>query len=213
MSRGPPALDATAAYALAITLLCMPPFIALRGVCKLSVLFVLLLLGAAHQSLVLPREEMRAEYWAHVFPGAILARVAVHHVLAGDGGAIVIPRSSAALASLLFGALIVGEVFTTGMTRLFHLSHVMIFVASCAIAAGAATQAVLLQRCSARAGAIARARVLLDAACLAAIGIILRGHQHDPQPLAVAMHGVQANLLLALASLQLGGWDVHESAG
>uniref|UniRef100_A0A7S4B6H8 Uncharacterized protein n=1 Tax=Chrysotila carterae TaxID=13221 RepID=A0A7S4B6H8_CHRCT len=199
-------LSNEAIYMLIFATLLVPPFVLSTRISVLMPMSVLLLLGAAHQVYVL---KLPGEFWAHVLPGALLAR-AGFLVLRGRSGLFLLSWWQGLLGILFFVALVISEVYTTGLQRLGHLSHVMIFVASGSIVAGAAVHARLHRTGSASLAPFVLARVLLDSASLFGIGIVLIAHKHDSQPLAVAFHDAQGCMLILLAAAQLGGWAVNE---
>ena len=196
-------MDGTSTFALITAMVCVPGIVFSSRSSVLTMSFVALAAAAMFQVLFL---ELPGEYWAHVLPGAVLGRSAMQ-ALRGDGGPLQVVWWQGALASGGFLLLVFLEMYTTHLTRLGHLSHIMIYVASGSIAAGAALGSMLGGESSGRRARtvevsmaeapplswLTAARVHHDSACLFGIGLVLRAHKHDPQEIAVQFHSTQVH--------------------
>ena len=209
-------MNGPAVFSILVTLAAYPGVVFSTRSSVLLCSFSVLVVVSAVQVLYLG---LAGEYWAHVAPGAVLGRAAMQ-ALRGDGGPLQVIWWQGALGGGGFLLLTFSEMYTTHLTRLGHLSHIMIYLASGSIAAGAALDSKLDGGGARRRTAtldisladaaplrwITAARVHHDSACLLGIGLVLAAHRHDPQEIAVHFHSTQAMLMMCLAVAQLGGW-------
>lgn len=148
------------------------------------------------------------EYWAHVLFGAFCCIAAVH--VKRYSFLLCLPPYQGGLAACTFVALIVGEVWSVGLGKMHYLAHVLLEVCCLLLTLVAVAGGLTLSDRNLKpqwmrftAHEVLNARCIIDPVCIATIGVIFIAHRHDPRPIAVTFHRIQAGLLFALAACVL----------
>ncbi len=156
-------------------------------------------IAIAHSTVALA---VPAEFWAHVVFGAVMLKAA--HIAATTAAPVAANVPTGALVALAAVGAIIGEYATVGLRRLHYVAHAMLDLDILLLALSASAEAAVRARAPPPAEPLLRriraARLVIDPCGLAAIGVIFLRHLHDPAPIGVAFHKLQALLLLALAA-------------
>ena len=131
----------------------------------------------------------RGAIGGHWLPALALYRGAATSLL-GDGLPVAVHWPFAAIGSIMFSGIVMGEVWTAGVTHFYNWIHILIYALGgvlCASSAFVRPTGRLVRRA-------------MDPLCLCALGSLFIGHVHDPSQVAVLYHTYLGWLLVALAA-------------
>lgn len=180
----------------------------------IALVSVVMAAGAVHQIVVL--QCATREFWAHVGLGLVVCG-GTQYALRGDGGPIAISWLHGVILALISFILIAFEVSETGIRTLHSMAHIVVELIMFSIGVFAMIDGGLRTADAVDAvRLVTTLRTLHDPLALSGIGLVLRHHLHDRQPLAVRFHEVQgtgtitlggATFLCALAHARLPRTD------
>lgn len=151
------------------------------------------------------RDGIFTSHWMYM---TLLLRAGTQ-ALRGDGYPVTVSPLLGLLATSLLVFIATHETVVTHLGAFHNYVHLTLYLCGALLALSACSEHLVTSSCcscltmmsggNAIAARIRNIRVLTDPALLFAMGLLLIGHQHDPNPLSVALHSTFGYFLMALA--------------